>query len=726
MFSERADVDRANRAVDAAKAGRDAEEVPNIHSSRAFDDAGVPRVRSFRRDGGTTKGSMMLVGSVEATLLVLLLIIVFGPIVAQRFRVPGIIGLIAGGVIAGPFVLGWLRNFGLVAELGAIGILYLMFLAGLGFSIRGFVTNRNNAIVYGLLGFVIPFSLSMWVVLTWFDISVLGAALIGAMWASNTLVAYPDVKAAGLQNNRAVSAAVSAGVVADLLSLTVLALVTSTAVIEVDIDGGLGIEPTVGDPTLPVWLAIPLLVAFTMWILPKVVRWFFVNVGHTRMQRFVFVLAGMAAGATVAVLGGIEGLIGAFLAGLGMNTLVPEKGQLMERLDFVGTALFIPAFLVSIGLNIDPSVLFDAETLLLGLVFTGFVIVGKTAAAAITALIFHLSWNEVGLMSSLSFGQAASTLAIAQVGLNLGMFGQETVNAAVLAIVATALITSFGTLFFIRRVPRHEAPSAPIGQNVLVDIRPQGSDIDALMTFSAGLARPDDGLVVPFAIPSPGHSDAAKVKVGAAAAAAASLGLDSDGIIRVDDSFEDGTLSLIEETGASVVLLAWGGPRIASDFMFGSAIDRVGERCPVPMMAVRIVRPWSRIVAVTGRMDLDWRREDANLVLAALRRLRRAADVPVVVVTRNRPLVEGAVGELDTVQFVVEERERKAITDLLKPDDLVITSAHVIHDLPAVMGWRTMRTLQDLNLAVVAGPHRLSMSRSLSPVSVRATIDATA
>jgi len=665
----------------------------------------------------------MLIGTVEATLLVLLLVIVFGPIVAERFRIPGIIGLIAGGVIAGPFVLGWLQNSGLVAELGAIGILYLMFLAGLGFSVRAFLANRNNAVVYGLLGFAIPFGLSMAVSMSAFDIGVLGAALIGAMWASNTLVAYPDVKAAGLQNNRAVSAAVSAGVVADLLSLTVLALVTSTAVIDVETTQE-GVEASVENPTLPVWIAIPLLVAFTMWLLPKVTRWFFVNVGHTRMQRFVFVLAGMAAGATVALLGGIEGLIGAFLAGLGMNTLVPEKGQLMERLDFVGSAIFIPAFLVSIGLNIDPSVLFDVETVLLGLVFTLFVVVGKTSAAVITARIFKLSAPEVGLMSSLSFGQAASTLAIAQVGLSLGMFDQQVVNAAVLAIVATALITSFGTRYFIRKVPHPVAPSTPIGQSVLVDIRPHGSDINALMAFAAGLARPDDGLVVPFAVPGPGQSDAAKAMVAAAVAAASAHGLDSDGIVRVDDSFEDGTLNLVEESEASIALLAWEGPRIASDFIGGSEIDRVGGRCPIPAMAVRIVRPWTRIVAVTGSMDVTWREEDADLVLAALRRIRRSTDLPLIVVTPDRDRVEDRVGSLEGVEFVVADNERRAITDLLGPQDLVITSAHVVRDLPAVMGWRTTRKLQNVNLAIVAGPHRLAISRGGTGVSMQSMINA--
>lgn len=665
----------------------------------------------------------MLIGTVEATLLVLLLVIVFGPIIAERFRIPGIIGLIAGGVIVGPFVLGWLRNSGLVVELGAIGILYLMFLAGLGFSVRAFLANRNNAIVYGLLGFVIPFGLSMWVSMSLFDVGILGAALVGAMWASNTLVAYPEVKAAGLQNNRAVSAAVSAGVVADLLSLTVLALVTSTAVIDVETTQA-GVEASVEDPTLPVWIAIPLLIAVTMWLLPKVTRWFFVNIGHTRMQRFVFVLAGMAAGATVALLGGIEGLIGAFLAGLGMNALVPEKGQLMGRLDFVGSAIFIPAFLVSIGLNIDPGVLFDVDTLVLGLVFTAFVVVGKTVAAVITGLIFKLSAPEVGLMSSLSFGQAASTLAIAQVGLSLGMFDQQVVNAAVLAIVATALITSFGTRFFIRRVPNPVAAATPIGQSVLVDIRPRGSDIDALMAFAAGLARPDDGLVVPYAVPGPGQSDAAKVMVAAAVAAASAHGLDTDGIVRVDDSFEDGTLNLVEESEASIALLAWEGPRIASDFIVGNDIDRVGGRCPIPSMAVRIVRPWTRIIVITGRMDVSWHREDADLTLAALRRLRRSTEVPVIVVTPDRDRVEEQVGSLEGVEFIVAESERAAITDLLEPEDLVITSAHVVHDLPAVMGWRTTRKLQNVNLAVIAGPHRLSISRGGTGVSMRSSINA--
>ncbi len=558
----------------------------------------------------------MLVGSVEATLLILLLVIVFGPIIAERFRIPGLIGLIFGGMLFGPFVIGWLGASGFVADLGAIGILYLMFLAGVSFNLRAFFQNRNSAIVYGLLGFIIPFVLTIWVSISFLEFGLLAAALIGAMWASNTLVAYPDVRAAGLQDNPAVSAAVSAGVVADLLSLTVLAVATASVVIEADT--GTGAEATVSNPSVPVWLAIPILLAFTLWLLPKITEWFFVEVGRTRMQRFVFVLAGMAAGASVALLGGIEGLIGAFLAGLGMNRLIPSKGQLMHQVDFVGNAIFIPAFMVSIGLSINPALLFDVDTLSLALLFTGFVIIGKSIAAIVTGRIFGFSWNEVGLMSSLSFGQAASTLAIAQVGVGLGVFGQEVVNAAVLAIVATALVTSYGTRFFIRMVPRPVPPPISLGETVLVDVRANGSDLGTLMALAGGIARPDDGLVLPYAVPGPGRKDLAQARVTEAVEAAAAIGHDTDGVVRVDESFADGTLNLIEEDEASLVLLSWRGPRFPADYVLGNDIDGVGERSTIPTMAVRVLRPWKRMIVATGDHGADWKREDALLALATV------------------------------------------------------------------------------------------------------------
>ncbi len=678
----------------------------------------------------------MLVGSVEATIAVLLIVVVLGPIVAERLRIPGIVGLIAGGMIFGPFVIGWLESGGLVDDLGSIGILYLMFLAGLSFDVKAFNDNRRMAITFGLLGFFLPFVLSVVVVDQAKDIETLGAFLIGAMWASNTLVAYSEVQSAGLQSTRSVGAAVSAGVVADLMSLTVLAFATATTVIEIeplDLPFGNelaerlapeGVVPTTPDPTLPLWLGLPLLALVCLWLLPRVANWFFVRVGRTRPQRFVFTLALMGVGATVALLGGMEGLIGAFLAGLGLNRLIPARGPLMERLDFVGTSLFIPMFLISIGLNIDPAVLIDPPTIGLGLLFTGFVLVGKTSAATIAGKIFGLTRNEVGLMSSLSFGQAASTLAIAQVGLKLGMFGQNVVNAAVLAIVITALITSYATRFFAARVPPVVVDRPPIGQQVLLDARGSESEIANLVALAGGLARPDDGVVIPYGVVGVTQQPDVRMAVERASAEAAAIGLDGDGMVRVGDSFTSATVNLVAELGASLVVLAWDGPKWAADYVFGNDIDGVGEASPVPTIAAHLVRPWTRIVVQLGNPSTVWQRADVELTADVVRHLRRAADVSLVVLFNDADLARQLFardGDHE-IKIVDDSDEQARILDNVLPTDLVVAPAHVVHDMPPWRARRLVRRLQDTNVAIVGGPHRLTISRGVTTRPLSTTV----
>lgn len=653
-------------------------------------------------------GATVLIGSVELNLLVLLVIILAGPLIAARLRIPSLIGLIAGGMIVGPFVLGWIATDSLLSDFGDVGLLFLMFLAGISFDLRAFVRNRSNALVYGLLGFVIPFALSVAVAMSFSDLGILAAALIGAMWASNTLVAYPEVVAAGLQTNRGVTSAVSAGVVADLLSLTVLALASSTAVIA--IEGDEFTTATTTDPAMPIWIGIPVLVAFTLWVLPKIAEWFFVNIGRTRGQRFLFCLAGMAAGATVALIGGVEGLIGAFLAGLGLNRLVPARGALMERLDFVGGTLFVPAFLVSIGLAIDPAVLFDAQTVVLALLFTGLVVVGKTIAAVVTGAVFKVSAVEIGLMASLSVGQAASTLAIAQVGIQLEFFGQDIVNAAVLTIVITAFITSVATKYFAKRVPRPPKVEAALGETVLIDTRVDGAiQMLAVMGVGAAMSRTDDGVVVPYSVAAAGEKDASSAVIDAAVLKAAEHGLDSLGRVTVDDSFTSGTLRLVEEVDASFVVLAWQGLRFGQDLVLGNEIDAVGVDCPVPAMALKALRPWERVVAIAGDLSTEWKREDAMLSIEIASRLARQRGVPLVVVTTDSPAVRGLIDEEDVE--VIETRDpRRTSLDLVTSDDLAVVPAHAIQASAGIWSWRVTRTFRDVSVAVVAGPHRLSVA----------------
>jgi Kef-type K+ transport system membrane component KefB len=663
----------------------------------------------------------VVVGTVEASLLILVVIILVGPVLAEKVGIPGLVGLILGGMIVGPFVLGWEEQGGLISALGAIGILYLMFLAGLSFNLKSFAANRGTAVGYGLLGFSIPFVLSVVVSLSLLGYSFLAALLIGAMWASNTLVAYPEVQAAGLADNRAVGTAVSAGVIADILSLTVLAFVSSNTILESE-------EPeltaTTSDPALPLWLGVVVLAVFTLWILPRVTRWFFAQIGHTRTQRFVFVLAGMAAGAVVALLGGMEGLIGAFLAGLGMNRLVPKRGALMAQIEFFGDALFIPAFLVSIGLSIDPRALFDLETVGLALVFTALVVTGKGAASLIAGLVYKFSTSEVGLMSALGVGQAASTLAIAQIGFDLGLFDQKVVNAAVLTVVATAFITSYASRFFAGRVERPAMPEAPLGTKVLTDTRTSGVELEGLVRLAGAISEPDGGLVVPFAVHPPGQRELGRAAVDAAESAAEKLGLDTDGLLRMDEPFSDGTLGLVEEQDASLLMLAWPGPSFAPTYLYGNDIDLVGERSPVPTIAAHVVGPWERLVLVTGNLSNEWKRDDVGLAFAAARRIVNTYPTPVLILTPKHQDPTRVVGDV-RAEIVEYDRSSGQILNTLRPGDLLLVTPQVVRRSTTLAQWKLARALREVSVAVIAGPGRLTVSSGTSSSRVHGAVGRT-
>lgn len=651
----------------------------------------------------------MMVGTVEVTILILLTSILLGPILGAKLRVPGLLALIFLGMVFGPFGLGWLGRIGLVFDLGAIGILYLMFLAGLGFNLNAFMENRTSAIGIGLLSFIFPFGLSVATVLTFYEAGVLAAALIGAMWASNTLVAYPDVRAAGLEDTRPVRDAVSAGVVADVLSLLVLALVTSHAVVE-------AVEPTSPEasaqnaPSLPLIITIPVLAFFALWLLPRIGSWFFTRVGRSRVQRVLFALAGMAATAALAVAAGLEGIIGAFLGGIGLNRLVPKNSELMERIDFVGSTVFIPAFLVSIGLRIDPAALFDIETVLMGLAFTALVVVGKGLAAAVAGRFVKYSFAEAGLMASLSVGQAASTLAIAQVGQSLGLFGQRVVNASVLAIVATALITSFGTHAFLRRLPAPARTLAAIGERVMVDVGGGGSEPGLLIGFAGAIARGDDGIQIPFTVSTVGDKTLGRTLLAGAETLAHARGYDVEGVARLSESFTDGVLELVDELDASLVVLNWSGPGIGSDNLFGSDIDVVGRQSSVPAVAAHLVRPWSRLIVVPGAAEVRWESEDARLALGVATRLRAAGDLSLVVIGHDGSRVAAEIDPRSKFEFMEAAVPGDKLLEILAGDDLVIAPAYLLPGVPLGRRLRLASALADSNIVVVAGPGKLTVA----------------
>lgn len=645
-----------------------------------------------------------LLGTVEMTALVLLAAILAGPILGERLRVPGLLALIFLGMLFGPFGLGWLGRVDLVNDLGAVGILYLMFLAGLGFNLNAFNSGRASALGFGVLSFVFPFVLSMVVGWTWLEAGILGAALLGSMWASNTLVAYQDVRAAGLEQTRAVRDAMSGGVVADMLALLVLAIATTYAVVEtLDPD-----NPDPGTmPTLPLYLSIPLLVLFTLWVLPRVGRWFFVKVGHSRMQRLLFVLTGMAAGATLAVVGGVAGIIGAFLAGIGLNRLVPNGSELMDRVDFVGTSVFIPAFLVSIGLRIDPAALLDTRTIVMGVVFMLLVVIGKGLAVLVATLFFKYSPAERGLIGSLSIGQAASTLAVGQIGLELGLFDQRVVNASILTIVLAALLTSFGTAHFIRKMPAETATTQDIGGRVLVDVGSADNQIKPLVHLAGRVAHGDDGVAIPFAVAHRSDKEQARAALAAAESAAEAAGYDCTGVLRLSDSYGDGALELADETDATLLVVGWSGPRVGVQRIFGTELDRISATSPVPTAAAHLTGPWDRVIVVPGASYSAWQGDEVALSLDVAARLTEhgSTQLPLVVISTEPDAVSSLLGARP-YEFIQADRPGDVLVSMLTPTDVVVAPAHLLPTMPLPRRLRLSSALAEQNLVIVAAAGR--------------------
>ena len=287
---------------------------------------------------------------------------------------------------------------------------------------------------------------------------------------------------------------------------------------------------------------------------------------------------------------------------------------------------------------------------------------------------------------------------------------RDSVNGAVLAVVFTALATSFGTQFFIRRIPRPAPAQGAIGERVLVDVRPSGSNLDTLLMFAGLIARGDDGVVVPYATPLPGYKEAGRLRITEAEASAADAGHDTEGIVRVSESFANGTLELAEVVDASMLVLSWSGPKLSNDYVFGNEIDEVGEQSGIPSVAVHLVRPWNRILLATGDTQVPWHREDAKLAASLARRLRSRKGVPLVVFGNDHALAEEALGGMEAVTYVTTKRGARQLLDAVRPDDLVVAPAYVLQALPAPNQVRLIRRLSQIDIAIVAGPNRLTVA----------------
>lgn len=640
--------------------------------------------------------------SAEWTFLVLVLTFLIGPYLAERAGLPGIVGLIVGGMLVGPNVLGLIERSEAVVGLGELGILYLMFIAGLELDLDEFERHRGEALRFGLITFGLPFGLGALVGVA-FGFEAAAAILLGSVWASHTLVAYPIVQLFGLSQDRAVTTAVSGTVLTDTLALLVLGFVAGAA------SGQSGIA-------LVVSLAVGLgaLFAFSFLVLPWLTRRLFAGLAQDRTTRFIWALAAFSSAGFVAILFGLEGIVGAFFAGLAVNRFIPKGGALMERIELVGSTIFIPVFLISTGMLLDPASFLDLRVLAFGLACLGAVLAGKGIAAVVFGRLFGHSPGQVALVFGLSVAQAAATLAATTVGVELGILPDWILSSVLVVILATVIISTVVTRRAAGRVGPTEARPPKPGRTVVLPVF--GDAVPQVLPLAAMLARADGGQVLPLAVDTSGRSEALEAlrdRVDAAAQAIRRIGIEAEPVVRLDASVTAGIVRTVAERGGTAVFLepTSGTEDRILDAIFGSTQEDILLRSDVPVfLGLHGGRDPERVLLPIRSGDLTpGRLPDIRLALDLAKRLSRVREIDVLVVGADPERIRPELPDADGFLLEADRRGPSAIIRARVEDaDLVILPGAGLIGMVGSSQSRRLRDERGVTFVAVAGPHRAS------------------
>ena len=372
---------------------------------------------------------------------IVLVIILFAPILLNRIRVPHIIGLIIAGVIIGPNGLNLLARDSSFEIFGNVGILYLMFLAGLEIDMYDFKKIKKDGIIFGLYTFLIPMILGTAISYYTLHLNLMTSILLASMYASHTLIAYPIISRYGISRSRAVPITIAGTIFTVLGALIILAVISGMVR---------------GDLTEFFWLRLSVNITIysiaILYIYPRLTRWFF-KTYNDNVTQFIFILALVFLASYMAQVIGLEAILGAFFAGIVLNRFIPNVSPLMNRLEFVGNALFIPYFLIGVGMLIDLRVIFKStETIIVAVNMSVVATICKWLAAWLTQKTCHMTKSDRQLIFGLSNAQAAATLAAVIIGHDIGLFNEEILNGTIVMILVTCIISTLVTEKAARRI----------------------------------------------------------------------------------------------------------------------------------------------------------------------------------------------------------------------------------------------------------------------------------
>ncbi len=640
-----------------------------------------------------------------AVFAVLFLLVLLGPLLAERARLPSIIGLVVAGMLIGPNVLNVLAQNTFIETIGFVGLLYLMFQGGLDLDLDGFAKHRRDSIGFGVATFLAPM-IVVTIVAVQLEVEVLAAIIIASAFASHTPLSYGTIARFDLTKNRAVTASLGATLLANTAALLVLAIAAAAAA---------------GDSTPGFWVAfslgLVLYVAVVLLGVPRLTRWFFTGLGQDRQVRLTYLLSGMGVAAVVAGLIGIEPIVGAFLIGIAFNRFVPAGTIIADRVKLLGESVFIPAFLISTGMMLDPvSVVTEPRTLVLagGLVVAE--VVSKLLASEVSGRWMGVTPAERGIMFSLSVGQAAGALAAAAVAQELGLIGTVEVNAIVMVILVSALLAGLSGDRFAPRLEAPERGGGALGTRVVVPVA-NPRTVGSLVRVAGQVAAADAGAVIAVnVLPFDARPDQVKDHRELAATAekvALAAGSEVLTSVRVDSSPSGGVLHTIVEQNGTALVMGWKGYANRREGLFGSVIDQTISKSPVPVLVCRPGEDTSteRVVLVvtsdvTSGVGADL---GTRLAFEVCDRLARQAEVELVVLTDSREdelRSHLAAMDIDPDRVTIESITGVLgrLNRLLRPGDVVVTGVPATASRLGKGARRLARAAQGRTV-IVAVPH---------------------
>jgi len=520
----------------------------------------------------------------------ILFIILLAPILLGKIKIPGIVGFIIAGILVGPNGFNILAKNSAIELFSTIGLLYIMFIAGIELDLAEFKKKKHKSFIFGFFTFSIPILIGFPVCYYLLDYSLMTSILTASMFATHTLVAYPIVNKFGISKNEAVAVTVGGTILTDTAVLIILAVIMGSVNDKLD-------------STFWIQLAISLSIftATVFYLIPKIAKWFFTKLESEKTSHYIFVLAVVFFSAFMAQLAGIEPIIGAFVAGLALNRLIPHSSILMNRIEFVGNALFIPFFLISVGMLVDLRVLFKGpEALIVAGALTAVAILGKYFSAALTQWIFKYTKNQRLLIFGLSSAHAAATLAIILVGYKVHLIDDSILNGTIILILITCVIASFATERASQRIVLEEEVNGPIlnteQENILIPIA-DFNNMEALLDLAVLFTRKDSPQpinllsVVPDSDNAQTNLTAARKKLNESVKYASGNGTAIEIIATLDHNVPSGVLRIAKEKSANIIITGWPRRTTVIDKFLGDKSAALIENAVANLFILHLSKP---------------------------------------------------------------------------------------------------------------------------------------